>query len=252
MSATLRGLLWPAVAASLASLLLMGLGIWQLQRLAWKEALIERIESRAQLAPVDLPPRAEWPSLASEDYDFRHVRMSGRFDLHHEALLFSTSPAGFGPEPGYYVLAPFDLEGGGVIFVNRGFIAASKARDAARRSPPETPQTITGLMRPPQTRNLFTPADDPDHGMWYTSDPQKIAQSRGIAGAAPFTVVLDPPGEDARDATGEFPRPAASGMDIVNNHLSYAVTWFGLAAALIVVFLAYARSSLQSLDKRAS
>jgi surfeit locus 1 family protein len=252
MSAKWRRLLWQAAAVGLVFLLLVGLGFWQLQRLAWKEALIERIETRAQLAPLDLPPRTAWPTLASDDYDFRHVRMSGRFDPIREALLFSSSPAGFRPEPGYFVLAPFELEEGGVVLVNRGFIAASEAHNSARRSWPEGRQTIIGLMRAPQSRNLFTPADDPERGVWYTSDPQKIAESQGIAGAAPFTVVLDPSEQGASEAAGGLPRPVASGVDIVNNHLSYAVTWFGLAAALIVVFLAYARSSLQSPDKRAS
>lgn len=252
MTAKLRGLLWPAVAAGLAFLLLIGLGSWQLRRLSWKQALISRIETRAQLAPVDLPPRTAWPTLANDDYDFRHVRISGRFDPTREALLYSNSPAGFRPEPGYFVLAPFELEEGGVVLVNRGFIAASEAHNSARRSWPERRQTIIGLMRAPQSRNPFTPADDPERGVWYTSDPEKIAESQGIAGAAPFTIVLDPPGQGAPEAAGGLPRPVASGVDIVNNHLSYAVTWFGLAAALIVVFLAYARSSLQSLAKRAS
>jgi surfeit locus 1 family protein len=244
MTAKLRGLLFPAVGAGLAFLLLIGLGSWQLRRLAWKEALIERIETRTKLAPADLPLRRDWLTLTSDDYDFRHVRASGRFDPTREALIFANPPAGLGPEPGFFVLTPFELEDGGVVLVNRGFIAASKQRDDARRRWPQGQQTLTGLMRAPQSRNLFTPADDPERGVWFTSDAKEIAESLHIAEAAPFTLLLDPQGAGEPGAAENLPRPVASGVDIVNNHLSYAVTWFGLAAALAVVFVAYARSKM--------
>jgi surfeit locus 1 family protein len=248
MTPAQRGLFGPAVASSLAFLLLIGLGSWQLRRLAWKEALIERIETRAHLAPADLPTKGVWPGLASDDYDFCHVRMTGRFDPAREALVFASPPAGFRPEPGYFVLTPFELKEGGVVLVNRGFIAASNAPESARRRETRGEATITGLMRGPQLRNIFTPPDDPERGVYYTSDAKRIAQSLQIAEAAPFTVVLDPPGEGAAAAAAALPRPVSTEVNVVNNHLSYAVTWFGLAAALLGVFVAYARSRLRAAE----
>jgi surfeit locus 1 family protein len=245
MNPKARGLLWPAVAAALAFVLLLGLGYWQLRRLAWKEALIARIETRARDTAGDLPPRAAWPTLSREDYEFKHVRLVGEFDLAHEALVYSPPPRDFGVEPGYLVLNPFMLEGGGVVLVNRGFIPRSYASNDARKHSPLGRVTLTGIMRAPQSRNVFTPADSPERGLWFTSDPVKIAQSLGLAEAAPFTVALDV-AQTPSPAPQGMPQPFASDLNLVNNHFSYAVTWFGLAAALAVIFLVYARSALKA------
>ena len=90
------------------------------------------------------------------------------------------------------MIAPFLLTSGGVVLVNRGFIPQSYAKSDARKHSPQGDVTLTGVMRAPQSRNYFTPADDPEHGLWFTSDPEKIAKSFGLSEAAPFTVVLDP------------------------------------------------------------
>jgi surfeit locus 1 family protein len=244
MNPKARGLLWPAVAAALAFTLLLGLGFWQLRRLTWKEALITRIETRANKPPVELPPHNVWPRLSSGDYDFEHVRLSGHFDLAREALIFSPPPKDSGVEPGYLVLNPFVVDNGGVVLVNRGFIPQSYAQNDARKNSPQGHVTLTGLMREPQSRNFFTPADDPERGVWFTSDPVKIAQSLGLGEAAPFTIALDPAEAQTLVPDG-LPRPFASDLNLVNNHFSYALTWFGLAGALVVIFLVYARGALK-------
>lgn len=240
-----RGLFWPMVAVALAFLLLIGLGFWQLQRLAWKEALISRIETRAHNLPMALPPPDAWSSLSPSDYDFNHVRLQGRFDFAHEALIYSAAPKDFGVEPGYLVITPFLLANGGVVLVNRGFIPQSHAKRDVRKHEPQGDITLTGVMRAPQSRNYFTPADDPEHGLWFTSDPEKIAKSFGLSEGAPFTVVLEP--DDRRSSLSDgLPHPFASDLDLANNHFSYAMTWFGLAAALILMFVLYARGRLKS------
>lgn len=238
-----RALLWPAVFAGLTVALLVGLGFWQLRRLGEKEALIARIETRATAAPAEAPPRAEWRSLAPNDYDFRHVQVSGRYLPARDALIYAPPPEGFGPEPGYLVLTPFELTRGGVVLVDRGFLAGSRATAAARQKAPDAETTITGLMRAPQTRNLFTPADEPSRSVWYTRDPAAIASTLGLADAAPFSVSLDAPPLGAPAPDG-VPRPVAGAPSLVNNHLSYAFTWFSLAAALVVIFALYARNAL--------
>ena len=111
---------------------------------------------------------------------------------------------------------------------------------------------MTGLMRAPQSRNMFTPVDDLQRGIFYTSDPKAISEFLHIGDAAPFIVVLDPPGKDGSGAAGDLPRPVSTGADLANNHLSYAVTWFGLAAALVVIFIIFARSRLRAGDAGAS
>jgi surfeit locus 1 family protein len=240
MRAEARALLWQAVFTAAMAALLLGLGAWQLRRLAWKEALIARVESRARAAPVAPPPRAGWPALKPADYDFLHVRAAGRFDFSREALIFARPPQGAtSPEPGYDVLTPFRLDDGGVILVDRGFIPLSRRRSEARR---REPVEIVGVLRAPQGRNLFTPADTPESGVWYTSDARAIAGFLKIDDAAPFTLELDPaPGE----ATPDPPRPHGGEVELVNNHLSYAITWFSLAAAVTGGFAFYAIGRLR-------
>jgi surfeit locus 1 family protein len=238
-----RELLWPAIASAIAFLLLLGLGVWQLKRLAYKESLVATITARATSAPLQPPPLDQWAALSSDDYDYRHVRLSGSFDLAHEALIFSAPPRDFGVEPGFFVLTPFRLESGGAVLVNRGFIPQSAVTNSARKESPKGEVTLTGMMRAPQKRNVFTPEDDPVRGRWFTSDAPKIAHALELPGVAPFTVTLDPdPGAPVANGA---PRPAASEIEVVNNHLSYAFTWFGLAAALAVIFLLYARNVLK-------
>jgi surfeit locus 1 family protein len=239
-----RSLGWQSLCVGLALALLMSLGFWQLRRLDWKEALIARVEARANLAPVALPPLSDWPRLAADDYDIRHVQMRGRFDFAGLALVFSQAPPRGGMEPGFLVLTPLRLESGGVVLVNRGFVAQSKAAGGAWRSGPGGAVTITGLMRSPQARNSFTPADDPAKSQWYTLDPVNIAAALKLEEAAPFLVQQDSGGESALGQADGLSRVFTGAPEIPNNHFSYAVTWFGLAAALAIVFAFYARGRL--------
>lgn len=241
MSAVRRALLWQGAVAALACAALVALGLWQMQRLGWKENLIAQIAARARAAPVALPPEADWPRLAPDDYDYRHVRLSGVFDHAGQALVFRGSADGkAGAEgPGHLVLTPLRLADGAVVIVNRGFVPLA-LRDAARRAAgPRGMVELTGLMRPPEPRNAFTPADAPAKGEWFTRDPAAMAAHFGLARVAPFTVDADagPPGAPP-------PNGGATVLAIPNNHLSYALTWFGLAATLAAVFAVYARRRL--------
>jgi surfeit locus 1 family protein len=236
-----RALLWPAVAAALAFALLVGLGLWQVRRLAEKEALIARVESRVHVAAQDLPPRDRWASLAPPDYDFTHVRTRGHYLTDRDAHIFMQAPAGFGREPGYMVVTPFAVASGGVVLVERGFVPNARAEDAADAAPSTDEIEISGLMRAPQSRNLFTPADTPERRIWYTRDPKSIAAALALSEAAPFTLALEAP--SSAGASG-FPRRVETTPEIVNNHLSYAFTWFSLALALLVVFVLFARGRL--------
>lgn len=238
-SARLRPLLWPALLTALMVGSALTLSAWQWRRLAWKEALIERVETRSRAEPIAPPPRHDWPTLQPLDYEFRHVRAAGRYDLEREALVFSQPPAGAGVEPGYLILTPLLLDDGGAVLVNRGFIPLSKRASDARKREPAGHVVVTGLMRGPQTRNVFTPADTPQTGVWFTSDPGAIAASLQIADAAPFTIELDAAGPQGSE---DLPRPYGANVELTNNHLSYAVTWLLLAVATLGGFLFYARS----------
>jgi surfeit locus 1 family protein len=229
-----KGLLAPLVFAFAMTAILVGLGVWQLHRLTWKEGLIARIAARSASAPQPLPSPEDWPRLDPEDYEYQHVALRGRFDNSKEVLVFD--PAGPGDVgPGYLVLTPLNLASGDSVIVNRGFVPAALAAKSARpKSEIDGDVTVTGLMRPPQTRNLFTPADDPAKGLYFTRDPAAIASGAGLAHAAPFIVDAD-----KSAIAGGWPAGGLNGIDIPNNHFEYALTWFGVAGGLWIVMGGY-------------
>lgn len=227
-----RGLLWPAVATLIGCAFLASLGVWQLQRLAWKEQLIAEIAARAKAPPQPLPPQGQWAQLRPDDYEYRHVEFDGAFQNNDEALVFRPA-GGLAREPGYLVLTPLKLNSGAFVIVNRGFVPV-ELKDPAARGEIEGRTHVTGLMRQPKSRNFFTPTDDPASGQYFTRDPALIAAHFGLAPAAPFSVDAD-----AGSAAG-WPRGGASELTFPNNHLAYALTWFGLALALAVVFAVFA------------
>jgi surfeit locus 1 family protein len=206
---------------------LCGLGIWQLQRLSFQQALLARMAERIHAPASALPDDTEWAHLSPDAYEYRHVKITGIFDHDKEALVFR-SLAG---TVGYLVLTPLRLSSGAYVIVNRGFVPSDKKSPSSRLEG-ETSGTVevTGLMRSPEERNLFTPADSPQTGIWFTRDPLLIAKTFHLPTAAPFTVDAE-----AAGAANNLPQAGTTVLAIPNNHLSYALTWFGLAAALAAV-----------------
>jgi surfeit locus 1 family protein len=241
-----KGLVVPLLFAFAVTGLLVSLGVWQLHRLAWKEALIARITARSTAAAQPMPVPADWPGLKADDYDYRRVSLRGHFDNAHEVLVFETEgPRDLGP--GYLVLTPLVLASGDEVIVNRGFVPASLAAKSTRpQSQIEGEVTLTGLMRPPQPRNLFTPADDPSHGLYFSRDPAPIAAHFGLAHVAPFVVDAD-----KTKIAGGWPEGGLTNVDIPNNHMEYAMTWFGLAGGLWIVVGTYIFGALRERRARA-
>ncbi len=231
-------LIWPAIATLLGCAFLVSLGVWQLQRLAWKEGLIAQIDARAKAPPSALPAPSEWAGLRPDDYEYRHVEADGTFEHDKEALVFRPS-GGAARQPGYVVLTPMKLASGAYVIVNRGFVPLDRKDPKSRRDGQiEGPAHLTGLMRQPESRNFFTPADRPEAGQYFTRDPALIAAHFGLSPAAPFSIDAD-----AAPIPGGLPESGATELTFPNNHLSYALTWFGLALALIAVFAVFARQN---------
>src|SRR5579883_1418696 len=167
-----RSWLGLAVPAALAFAVLIGLGVWQLQRKAWKEGLIASLTVRLVAAPQALPPAGDWPSLNQDKDEYRRVAFTAQFANDKEALVFATGTA-FRPDlanagPGYWVFTPARLADGTTVIVNRGFVPDGK-QDPKTRSEGETaaPVTIVGAMRWPDTRHWFTPGDDSARNLWF-------------------------------------------------------------------------------------
>jgi len=233
-----RSLLVPGLAALVALAILIGLGTWQLQRKAWKESLIAQIEARAHGEAGAILPEAEWPTWRADQDEFRKVRVTGTFLHPLETPVYGLAPGERqgAPVQGYYLVTPLKLSSGAIVMVNRGFVPTD-LRDPARRpgSQPAGEVTVTGLVRAPEARNPFTPNDDPARNQWFARDPQAIAAAHKLERVAPFLIDAD-----ASPNPGAWPRGGQTPLTLPNNHLQYALTWYGIALTLIGVFTAFA------------
>jgi surfeit locus 1 family protein len=232
------GLLVPAL---LMFALFIALGTWQLQRKTWKENLIARLDERLAAAPVAPPSPATWPGLTEATDEYRRVAFRAVFDNSKEALVYAAASA-FRPDvegPGYWVFTPARMPDGATVIVNRGFVPDAR-RDPASRQQGELAGDvdIVGVMRWPDAHTWITPADDPSHNLFFARDPQTIAAAKGIGTVAPFYVE-----QEAPVPPGGLPQPGKLVVQLRNQHLGYAATWYGLALVLIVSFVVYARKS---------
>jgi len=241
-----RSLIAPGLAALVALAILIGLGTWQLQRKAWKEDLIAQIEARAYGEPGTIVPEDQWTTWRADQDEFRKIRVTGTFLHEFEAPVYGLAPGERqgAPIQGYYLITPMKLASGAMVMVNRGFVPTD-LRDPARRPErqPAGEVTVTGLVRAPEARNPFTPNDDPARNQWFARDPQAIAAARKLERVAPFLIDAE-----ASPNLGGWPRGGQTPLTLPNNHLQYAVTWFGIALTLIGVFGAFAWRRLQGQD----
>ena len=244
-----RQLLWPSVAAAIGFAVLVSLGAWQVERLAWKEDLIESVNLRLDKEPVPAPGPGMWSDFDEAAFDYTPVRLSGHY-LPGEAYYFISLSQPNGPYagPGYFVLNPFLTGEGWVVMVNRGFVPHDMRLPAARpgSSPPLGEVEIDGLLRRPEHPNFLSYEPDLDKQVWFVREPQRMAQSLGVKAAdiAPYAIDLFA-GEGEPDM---LPRGGETIVTFRNNHLQYAGTWFGLAAVLVVVYLAFVRSRFRQME----
>jgi surfeit locus 1 family protein len=229
----------PAIAALILLAGLIGLGNWQLQRKVWKEDLIATLDQRLAASPSALPPPALWSSLTPATDEYRRVRFSAQF-VPEEALVF-TSGSAFRPDvsgPGYWVFAPARLADGGLVVVNRGFVPEGR-QDAATRAAGALGDAVdmVGVMRWPEQPNWFTPQAEPAHNLWFVRDPNAMAEAKHWGAVAPFFIELESP-----PPPGGLPQPGPLQVNLPDDHLQYALTWFGLAAALAVSFAFWLRN----------
>ncbi len=229
------GLLIPAL---LAFIVLIGLGTWQVQRKAWKEGLIAQLDAQLAAPPIALPSPAAWPQLDRQENEYRRVTFQATFDNSKEALVYA-APSNFRPDvsdPGYWVFTPAQVAGGQVVMVNRGFVPDGRQDPASRpQGQIAGPVEIVGSMRWPEAQHWFTPADEPAKNLWFSADPQAIADGKGLGAVAPFYVEQESP-----VPPGGLPKPGKLVVTLPDNHLQYALTWYGLALVLVISFVVWA------------
>ena len=207
-------------AGVLLCALLLALGGWQVQRLGWKEALIDKVERNVNAAPVAAPGPSAWRTLGPQD-EYRRLRVEGRFDHQREVLVRASTELG----SGYWVLTPLRTPQGWWLLVNRGFVPQSMRGQVP---PAQGEQAVIGLLRSSEPGGTPLQGNDPAAGRWYSRDVAAIASARELQGpVAPYFVDAQPQGPEAATA---WPRAGLTVIHFRNHHLVYAITWFVLAA----------------------
>jgi surfeit locus 1 family protein len=213
----------PALCLFLA-LLFTALGMWQVERRAWKLDLIERVNARVNAPPQPVPPPAEWASLDPREAEYRRVRASGEFLHDRETLVDALTERG----PGRWVLTPLHTAEG-TILVNRGFVPPDRRAPETRTAAQVTGEvTVTGLLRRTEPDGRVLRPNRPAENRWFSRDVQAIARARGLEQVAPFFIDAD-----AASNPGGVPVGGLTVIAFRNTHLIYALTWFGLAALSI-------------------
>jgi surfeit locus 1 family protein len=224
-----RRLLIPGLSTAAMTLIMVGLGTWQVERLAWKRGILDAI-ARAESEPPTPLPASPSP--------FAKVEVQGTF----RQDLAATYGAEVRDTPegsvlGGQLIMPLERQGEKPLLVDRGWIPLTRKQEVPT---PQGTVTISGYVRPADHPGLFSAADDPPTRQFYTLNPEAIGSALGLPGVAPFTLVaLGPkPAEFYPDPARHLPRPP-------NNHLQYALTWYSLAVTLLVIFVLYARKVLR-------
>lgn len=207
---------------------LVGLGTWQLHRMHWKEALIASMDARGAEAALESVPFGGDP----EAIEYRRIQVTGSFSHDKEMYLQSRVRNGMA---GLHVVTPLVLGERGTVLVDRGWVPPEKGDPETRlEGQVEGPVVVEGIIRLDQEPGPFTPDNRPDANQWYRMDTRAMGAQAGLE-VAPFYIVAT-----TGAAPGGFPiADGPAGVQVVNNHLQYALTWYGLAAALIAVYLVY-------------
>ena len=223
-----RPTLWPTVFTVPAVLVMIGLSVWQVQRLHWKEALIAERVSRTTAEQIALPA----PGADLTEAEFRRVAGRGAFDHDHEFYLAARSQNG---NVGYWIMTPFKFDTGDTVLINRGWVPEEKKLPATRAEGQIAGDVaMDGVIRLPRKKTWFQPENEPQNNVWFYIDPAQMATASGLAVRTDLYLDAGP----AKNPGG-FPIGGQTRINLPNDHLQYAVTWALLALSLAVVYVVY-------------
>lgn len=218
----------PLLIGVLGAAILLALGVWQVQRLAWKQGILAEIEETIAEAPAPLPRMVD-----PEAQRYQPVALEGEIGEGALYVLVSVKRQG----AGWRVVSPFETDDGRRVLLDRGFIPMDEKDAPLRAGPAE----VAGNLHWPDDRNSATPDNAPDENTWFARDLGAMAEALQTE---PLLVVardIDP----ADDAVTPLPVDTAG---IPNNHLQYAITWFSLAAVWIVMTGVWIRAQAKAKD----
>jgi surfeit locus 1 family protein len=218
--------------------LLVGLGVWQLQRRFEKHVLIAALTERLAVAPVPLPPSSQWGALNQASDEFRRVSFAATYRSRPDAMVYSSGSAVRDDVsgPGTWAFLPARLQGGETVVINTGFVQNTmqdrgQQDRAVSRLVTHEPDMLTGYIRFPEAAGPLTPREDSGKRLWFTRDHLAMARALGWDQVAPFYIDLEQP----VPASG-IPKPGPLQVHLKDDHLQYAITWFGLAGAVVIAF----------------
>ena len=211
----------------------VALGVWQVQRLAWKTELIAQVDARVHAAPVPAPGPEAWPTVSRERDQYRRVMVRGVFLHDRETRVQAVTDLGAGA----WVMTPMRTDRGFTVLVNRGFVPPERRDPATRAAGQATgPQTVVGLVRLSEPGGGFLRRNDPNTDRWFSRDVDAIAEARGLSDVAPYFIDAD-----VTANPGGWPRGGLTVIRFANSHLVYALTWFGMAALTLVGLWVFVR-----------
>ena len=214
-----------AAAALIAAIGLAALGVWQIERRAWKHELIAAVDARIHAPPAAAPAAApgpdRWDAVNAKNDAYRRVTASGIFQHDRETLVQAVTERG----AGYWVVTPLETPDF-TLLINRGFVPKDR-RDAETRAAGNVAGsvTVTGLLRVTEPGGAFLRSNDPAVGLWFSRDVAGIAQARGLGRTAPYFVDAD-----AALNPGGYPVGGLTVVRFRDHHMVYALTWFALSA----------------------
>jgi len=220
---------WPSLTTALALAMLVAMGGWQLERLAWKRALIADVGARMASPAVALPP----PPVDTAALRYRPIRLRGRFRHDRELYLEARSHQG---RAGLHLVTPLELDDGRVVLVDRGWVPPGRRRPETRAAGQVAGSvSLTATLRTGgwQGYDFLRPENDPAGNAWVWMDLPRMAASTGLAGVIGGFYLA----ADATPNPGGLPIGRAPGIELPNNHLAYAITWYALAFVLLVIYL---------------
>jgi len=236
-----RPTLWPTLFTIPTMVLLLGLGTWQLERLQWKQALIADRTERTGAPPIELPaPGAPLSPAELDELDYRHAAAAGAFLHDKEMYLAARTMEG---SVGFQIVTPLQMADGAVVLVNRGWVPDNR-KDPAKRLEGQVAGTVTvdGAIRVPRQRNWLqgwlVPDNDPAKNFWFWNDLQAMGAYAAVPPDKLVPVYLE---AGPAPNPGGIPIGGQTKVNLPNDHLQYAITWYLLAAALAVIYVLYHR-----------
>lgn len=214
----------------------VALGTWQVYRLQWKLALIERVDQRVHAAAIAAPAPDCWSQVSAESDEYRHVNASGVFLHELSSKVQAVTELG----AGYWLLTPLRQDDGSVVFINRGFITEAQSKtiftDQAKANSAVLGNgervLVTGLLRINEPGGGFLRKNDIASDRWYSRDVQALAQAHNLSRVAPYFIDAEvDKGSSSSSADASLIRPVA-GLTVIsfhNSHMVYALTWYALA-----------------------